>query len=64
MKRRLLKYSVALLVVQWSQPTIAQQAGDLTVPFIDRPPELADFPGMEASVEIDRMMARAQGFGR
>ncbi len=62
MKRRLLKYSVALLVVQWSQPTIAQQAGDLTVPFIDRPPELADFPGMEASVEIDRMMARAQGF--
>jgi hypothetical protein len=44
------------------QIQIAQQVGDLNVPFIEREPELADFSGMEASPEIAGMMARAEGF--
>ena len=46
----------------FEQIQIAQQAGDLNVPFIEREPELADFEEMVASPEIIGMMARAEGF--
>jgi hypothetical protein len=58
----LLKYSLVLVLVHWGQAGLAQQVEDLEIPFIERPPELDDFEGMEPSPEIAGMMARAEGF--
>ena len=42
---------------------LAQDAvGTLRIPFTDRPPELADFPGMEPSPEIRNRMGVVSGF--
>ena len=50
------------LLLFWSSWSVAQQAGELVIPYIDRAPQLDDFPGMRASPEIAAMMARAEGF--
>ena len=57
-----LKYFFALALIHWGQAGLAQQAGNLDLPFIERPPELDDFAGMAPSAEIAGMMAKAEGF--
>lgn len=59
---RALKYCFAVLGVCCGAPGLAQQPGHLDIPFIERPPELADFDGMVPSAEIAGMMAKAEGF--
>ena len=46
----------------WSPWSGAQQVDELVIPYIDRAPELDDFRGMTASLEIAAMMARIEGF--
>ena len=50
------------LILCWSPFGVAQLVDELTIPYIERPPELDDFSGMVPSPEIARMMARAEGF--
>ena len=53
---------LALLGSCWSPLSVAQQADELVIPYIDRAPELDDFRGTTASPEIAALMARAEGF--
>ena len=50
------------LMFCWAPWSFAQISDEFVIPYIDRTPELDDFPGMVASPEIERMMARVEGF--
>lgn len=53
---------VVLAGLCWSPWSVAQQAEELVIPYIERAPQLDDFLGMRASPEIAAMMARVEGF--
>ncbi len=58
-----LRTLVFLATLSASTHILAADAGsDLAIPFIDRPPELADFAGMAPSVEIRTKMSMVTGF--
>ena len=46
----------------WTPWSVAQQADELVIPYIEQAPELDDFRGMRASPEIAATMARVEGF--
>ena len=58
----LIKSCLALVLIQTSLVGFSQETVNFQVPFIERPPTLDDFSGMEASPEIAAMMAKAQEF--
>jgi hypothetical protein len=61
--RYLLRALVFLATLSASTHIVAADAGsDLTIPLIDRPPQLADFAGMEPSAEMRSKMSMVTGF--
>lgn len=55
-------FAIALaLIAQWV-PVATFGAEPLSIPFIERPPEIADFADMRPTSDIGRMMARVEGF--
>ena len=58
----LIRYCLALVLIQTSLVGFSQETVNFQVPFIERPPTLDDFSGMKPSPEIASMMAKAQEF--
>ena len=53
---------LGVLLIQVGAVAVSQEMAALQIPFIERPPSLDDFPGMQPTPEISTMMTRVEGF--
>jgi len=58
----LTKCCLGVLLIQVGVVAVSQETATLQIPFIERPPTLDDFAGMQPTPEIAAMMTRVEGF--